>query len=250
MSGWASTPIYYVAMGFLCGVVGFRLGWRLPGRVALPLLQGTFGFFAFAASWRVVGPHRAALAELGWVLGTTVVALYVFRAEPAHVDERVWRAATYRREMLRWLRSGHGPESRPSATVVRHLAELAIYLAAALVSGNLLALMLGAVLLNYMNAYVARLLSVAKNGWSVGALAWNVWSIVRVAAYVALGVAATAPLAARWGYPALPGAVDPYWIAGGIGVLLDLLLKLSLSKVCGRRLRAALDWDRLATEDG
>lgn len=251
MNGWAGTHFYYVVLGVLCGGVGFRLGWRLQSRLGLPISQAILGYLGYVAAWRGVGPARALLVEAGWVVGTTAVALYVFRrTSEAEVDARVWRAARYREEMYAWLRSGRGPESRPLVTVGRHVAELTVYVAAALVSANFLAMVLGAALLNYMNAYVASLLRVARRPLTVGLLGWNVWSVVRVTAYVLIGVAATAPLASYAGYPVWPGMFDRYWIAGGIGVALDLLLKLALSRPCGRRLGAALDPAALAADRG
>ena len=255
MSGWAGTHFYYVVLGALCGAIGFRLGWRIPPRAGLPfglpLTQAVFGYLGFVATWRGLGPSRALLVELGWALGTSAVALYVFRhTSEEEVDARVWRAARYRNEMFAWLRSGRGFASRPLATAGRHLVELAVYLAVALISANFLAMILGAALLNYMNAYVASLLRAARQPFTVALLGWNVWSVIRVVAYVLLGVAATGPLAKLGGYPVWPGMFDAYWLAGGIGVAVDLLLKLILSRPCGRRLGAAIDPAALTADGG
>ncbi len=59
-----------------------------------------------------------------------------------------------------------------------------------------------------------------------------------------LGSAAAAPLAAVAGYPD-PGGSSALWIAGGAGVLLDVTLKLALSRACGARLAAAVDLQRV-----
>jgi len=228
-------------MGLLCGVVGFRIGWRSRNRVVLPLFQTLLGGFAFFASWRASGAISAAVAETGWALGTTLVSIAHFRREPRFVDAMVPRARPYRAAMFAWLRSGRGPESHPLATLGQHARELALYVAVALLTANLLALAMGAMLLNYMNAYVARLLDAARDPWTVRLLGWNCWSLFRVAAYIVLGSACTAPLAARAGYPALDGEVRTLLWLGGAGVLLDLLLKLALSRPLGRRLAGALD---------
>ena len=72
-------------------------------------------------------------------------------------------------------------------------------------------------------------------------MAWNSWSVVRVLAYVVLGAACAAPLAGLLGYPADPLEIRRLLQLGGIGVALDLVLKLLLSRPCGRLLAAAVD---------
>ncbi|MHC4990576.1 MAG: hypothetical protein ACYTGC_06305 [Planctomycetota bacterium] len=241
VESFAQSPAYFVVLGLLCGLVGFRLGWRSARASLLPLIQGLFGFVAFATAWRGGGAIPGALAVGAWAVGTTLYALPVFLRHPQETDRRVWRARPYREQMLDWLRTGKGPETRPLATARAHLYELAAYLAAATLTVNLLSIVLGALLLNYMNAYVSRLLVAARRAWTVRLLSWNVWSVIRVAAYVMLGSAAAAPAAALLGYPSPPGQAEWLLWTGGAGVVLDFALKLSLSRPCGRLLGAAID---------
>ena len=111
----------------------------------------------------------------------------------------------------------------------------------AIVSANLLSIVMGAILLNYMNAYVATLLRAAKRTGPVLLLAWNVWSIARVAAYIVIGAAAGAPVLRLMGRGVDPGTIRSLTIAGGTGVVVDLLLKVTLSRPCGRALASAVD---------
>ena len=147
----------------------------------------------------------------------------------------------YRAAMLDWLSTGRGPESVPLATAAQHARELIRYLAAAVLTANLASLAMGAALLNMMNAYVATLLRAARKPAVVIALAWNVWSIVRVAAHVALGAAAASPLLGLMGMRRDAGTVRMLAIAGAVGVAADLVLKLALSRFCGRILSRAVD---------
>ena len=240
-AGLVQNPLYHCVLGLLCGFVGFRLGWRTGQRIALPTVQGLLGFLAFAASWRAGGPFFGTLAVGGWAVGTSLISIPVFKSERQRIDEIVVRARAYRESMLAWLRSGRGPEAEPLATARAHLWELGLYLLAAVISANLLSLVLGAVLLNYMNAYVAALLLAARDRWRVRLLAWNSWILVRVAAYVLLGSACAAPLAGYLGHPAPGWQVRWLLAVGGMGVALDLVLKLLLSRSCGRLLAGALD---------
>jgi hypothetical protein len=143
--------------------------------------------------------------------------------------------------MLSWLETGRGPETRPLETAGRHLRELLWYTAAAIATANFGSIAMGALLLNEMNAYVATLLRAARRTGRVLLLAWNVWSVVRVAAYVLIGAAAAAPLLRLAGWSVEPPAVRVLAAIGAIGAVVDLALKLALSRPWGRLLGSAID---------
>jgi hypothetical protein len=240
-AAWATTPAYFLVFAFLCGAVGFRLGWRFHHRVALLAAQSAFGWMAFLLAWAMVGTGWAAVSVGAWALGTTFTSIYVFLGHPAEADERVIRAAAYRASMLRWLESGEGPDAHPRAILLRHAREAIWYTAAAIATANLASIAMGAFLLNEMNAYVATLLRAGKRTGRVLLLSWNVWSIVRVVAYVMIGAAASAPLLRLAGWRVDEGAVRTLAIAGAAGLALDVVLKLTLRAACGRALRPAVD---------
>jgi len=240
-AAWASTPPYFVVFAFLCGIVGFRVGWRLGTRLGLPIAQAALGWVAFLLAWSIVGPVWAAVAVLSWALGTSLASIYVFLGHPKETDERVVRAARYRASMLDWLQTGAGPESRPLGTVREHLREAIWYTAAAMATANLGSIAMGAILLNYMNAYVATLLRAATRTTPVLLLAWNVWSLVRVLSYVLIGAAAAAPVLRLSGWSVDTEATLGLAVSGAAGVVLDLVLKLLLSRPCGRMLAGAVD---------
>ena len=104
-ASWALTPSYFLVFAFLCGVVGFRIGWRMKHRFALPLAQGFLGWLMFLLAWTTVGAGWSAASVGAWAIGTTVASVYVFLGHPKETDERVIRAAEYRVSMLAWLES-------------------------------------------------------------------------------------------------------------------------------------------------
>lgn len=240
-ASWALTPPYFLIFAFLCGVAGFRVGWRLGNRVALPIAQAALGWVAFLLAWSIVGAGWAAVSVLFWALGTTLASIYVFIGHPKETDERVLRAAAYRASMLGWLQTGAGPESRPIQTARQHLREAIWYTAAAVATANLGSIAMGAILLNYMNAYVATLLRAATRTTRVLFLAWNVWSLVRVASYVLIGAAAAAPMLRFSGWRGDTDGTLTLAATGAAGVVLDLVLKLTLSRPCGRLLATGVD---------
>lgn len=235
--------LYPPVLGLLCGLVGFRIGWRIGRRSALPAVQTALGVVAFGSVWRSAGLLDATVAVAGWAVGTTLISLVTFHGRPARTDEVVLGARAYRDEMVAWLRGGRGFPT--AVTARRHLWELAGYLAAAVATANVLALALGAVLLNKMNAWVAAVLRHARRPVAAALLAWNVWSVVRVASYVALGAACAVPLGRALGLPADPHEVRGLVTFGALGVVADLALKLALSGAAGRALAAAVDVERL-----
>ncbi len=242
-ASWALTPPYFLVFAFLCGIAGFRVGWRFGSKPALPLVQGVLGWVAFLVTRAIVGEPWAAASVGAWALGTTLASVYVFTGQPLKTDERVFRAAAYRESMLAWLVTGRGPEIRPLATAGQHLRELIWYTAAAVATANLASIALGAALLNEMNAYVATLLRAAKRTGTVLLLAWNIWSIVRVGAYVLIGAAAAEPLLRLWGWRVDTSTSLRLASVGAAGAFLDLILKIALSRPCGRALASAIELD-------
>lgn len=240
-AAWATTPAYLCVFAFLCGVVGFRIGWRFHHRFALPLVQGVLAWTAFLLASRRLGPGWAAASVGAWALGTTVASVYVFLGRPEDTDARVMRAAEYRASMLAWLESGVGPEAHPLAMIRRHGREAIAYTVAATATANLASLVMGAVLLNTMNAYVATLLRAGKRTGRVLLLGWGLWSVVRVAAYVAIGAGASAPMLRLAGWRVDTKTAASLAIAGAAGLVLDVVLKLTISRPCMRALGAAVD---------
>src|SRR5260221_8460511 len=88
-ASWALTPPYYLLFAFLCGVAGFRVGWRVGNRVALPLVESALGWVAFLLAWTMVGPIWAAASVFAWASGTSAASVYVFVGHPKETDERV-----------------------------------------------------------------------------------------------------------------------------------------------------------------
>ena len=238
---WALSPGYFLVLAFVAGVVGFRIGWRMKSRLVLPVSQALLGWVAFLFAWTTVGAFWSAAAVGAWAIGTTLASVFVFVGRPEATDLRVIRATEYRASMLEWLESGRGPEASVLSTIVRHLREAIWYTAAAIATANLASLVMGAILLNFMNAYVATLIRAARRPGLVVLLAWNLWSVVRVAAYVMIGAGASAPMLRLFGRAVDTEAATALVVAGSIGLGLDVALKLALSRSAARLLRGAID---------
>jgi hypothetical protein len=114
--------------------------------------------------------------------------------------------------------------------------------ALSLATASAVSISMGAVLMNYMDFYVASLGRAGAPGWAVVVLGWQPWAICRVAAFCILGVVLAEPLLSRllrYPYPGLGAARRWIAIAGGL-ILADWALKAALAPAWGRWLRPLL----------
>jgi hypothetical protein len=132
-------------------------------------------------------------------------------------------AGEYAAQMAVWARAGVGCESDPACFVPQHLLHAVAFVVGSVATAGLAGLAFAAVLFGWMGAYAAALATASGAPVAAAALAWHPWAVVRVAAYLSLGVALAEPLA-RHGLPALPGRGR--WVAFGVtGLVADIALK-------------------------
>lgn len=146
------------------------------------------------------GQSRAAIGiALLWALAftaSTVAAASVFRAAAA---QSIWHMAQFREEMLRWIATGQGAEGSIRIFLPRVAIEYVLVLVLSALSQGTAGLLLGGLLLGYMNGYVGWVVSHADPATApilTAATAWPPWSVCRVISFVLAGTAA-----ALWGYP-------------------------------------------------
>ncbi len=146
-------------------------------------------------------PGRAAVLALAWAVALSAAAVAAAARSPESVPRGIWHAAEYRDDMLRWIATGEGAEGSIGRFLPRVLAEYVLVLALAAVSAGALGLLLGAVLLGYMNGYVGWVIANAdpRTGALAAAfIAWPPWPMARVVSFILAGTAG-----ASWGYARL-----------------------------------------------
>lgn len=186
---------------FLVGatLASYLLGFAVGFRLLLPLLNTAPGYLFLMVRLRR-GERMAALGGMFlWagsliVLGTLMCALFPQRAETIIIN-----GAAYRDTMLHWVETGEGEESHPSQFIPKHALHLGLYVPIALLTAGAGGMLMGSVLTNYMDFFVASLALRSSSPWLVAALAWFPWSLLRVAGYVILGVLAAEPILHRLG---------------------------------------------------
>lgn len=89
---------------------------------------------------------------------------------PEAAEAAVLRGESYRAEMMTWLATGEGAEGDPGPFLPFHLQRLPLFLPLSLLSGGALGLVMGAVMVNSMDFFVASC-ALASSGVPA-ALAW------------------------------------------------------------------------------
>jgi putative flippase GtrA len=148
---------------------------------------------------------------------------------------------------VRWISTGAGPEGNIRLFLPRVLIEFALVLLLSAVSAGTVGLLLGAILLAYMNGYVGWVAANADprvGPLAAALIAWPPWSAARVASFICAGTAA-----AIWGHPRLfarsrtnvPRASVRRLLLLAVGLLLlDIFLKWWLAPLWREWLRTLL----------
>ncbi|HXK08809.1 MAG TPA: hypothetical protein VMT70_04105 [Vicinamibacteria bacterium] len=225
-------------------VVSYPLGLALGQPWLLPVLNALPAYLVLVHRLRKGERGGAVRATLWWAATVAVVGTVAFVWWPEPLGRLVVHGPAYKSEMFRWIRTGHGTEGDIRLFLPEHLVHLGAFLVVGLGTGSAGAILMGAVLMNYMSYYVASLAKAGVPSWAVTLLGWQPWAIARVAAFATLGVLLAEPLLTL----VFPSAKErlkattraAYVVAAMSGLLTDWFLKFLLAPTWGRWLRALL----------
>jgi hypothetical protein len=228
MRSW-SLALYLAVAAAASVAAGVYLG----NRWWLPLLNTLLAYPIYA--YLVI--HREYGRAVGWMLfwafflSVSMITLVVLAPETARAA--VLRGAEYKKEMFDWIRTGQGAESDPSRFIPQHLLHYGAFAAASLLSGGALGLLMGCVLLNYMNFYVGSLIYHGVPPLTVLLYGWPVWSILRVAGFIVTAVGLSdiffAKVLRRDGWDS--GAAKKALAIGFVLIVADMMLKAFLAPI-------------------
>ena len=215
-----------------CAIILSR--W-INNKAALPVLTTISVYFPFLLEAQVSLLHGMVLL-LFWAMLQSILVLYFSFRDPAAMANLIWNAEEYTQRMLLWIESGEFPEGSARSVLYVHLKQMLMYCLLAFGSANMLSLMLGSALLNYMNYYVAQLASGSRKKLLAFCIGWNPWSIVRVIAFLYLGIVFGAPslslfLPIEFSFSAMA------LIPGILGILFDVAVKILVAPSWSRKLR-------------
>jgi hypothetical protein len=189
-------------------------------------------------------PRFAASLALAWAVALSVSTVVAAAVSPDAAMRAIWHAGPYRDEMLYWIATGSGAEGSIGRFLPRVLIEYALVLAFSAATAGVGALLLGSLLLGYMNGYVGWVVAHADPRATplvAALLAWPPWSMARVVSFVLAGTAA-----ATWGYTRIfdrkgeKPSVGPILTASLVLLAADILLKWRMAPVWRGFLRALL----------
>jgi hypothetical protein len=142
--------------------------------------------------------------------------------------------------MFAYVATGHGEETEPVRFLPRHAIDLALFVVVSLATGGLLGLAMGSVLVGYMSYYVGSLAAGAAP-MRAALLGWPPWAILRVVAFVLIGVVTARPLLGRLAGRDLRSPVERrLLLAAAVLLLLDVALKTALAAEWAALLRPCL----------
>jgi hypothetical protein len=216
----------------VAAVAGVAFGFAIGNAYALPLIQAALAYPFFRADVRALRGRRALARMLVWAAALSFALVLAALLVPERAASIVLRGAAYRDEMFAWIRTGVGAETDPSRFLKEHALHLAAFSVLALVSGGFLSLALGALLLNYMNFYVAELVLRLDPLFPAILVAWPLYAMVRVAGFITISIALAhlsfALLARRAPDRAF---FFRYFYAGLVLVAFDAALKIVLAPI-------------------
>jgi hypothetical protein len=209
----------------------------------VPFLNVAPAFPFMIASLRRGRVAEAIWRMLIWAAALAVCATTISYLATAESGRLFLRGESYRREMFEFLVSGYGPEGNIRLFLPQHLAHAAVFCALALATGALLAMPLGAMLMNYMSYYIGALGAASAHPWKAMALAWVPWALVRIGGFVTLGVVLGAPVLGGLFKFEYRLRSQIHWIVwAGAALVADVLLKWALAPSWREMIRNAAGW--------
>ena len=227
----------------LATLVCYAIGWAIGVPVLLPILN-TLSSFPFMVLALKRGDLRLAVARmLLWALTMGVAATLLSYARPAQTGTLFLRGEAYQKEMFGWVLTGQGAESTPSQFIPQQIGHAVLFSGLALATGGVVAMPMGAVLMNYMGHYVGVLAATSRQPALTMILGWHPWAVIRVISFVILGVVLSVPLLSKVGkFRVDQGTARTLLIAAGTGLLADIVLKTLLAPAWQRLLLRVVGW--------
>ncbi len=227
----------------LTTVASYAAGWAVGVPLAVPVFN-TLASFPFMVAALRRGDLRLALARmLLWALSMAVCATLFSYVRPAQTDALFIRAGAYRAEMFAWVITGQGAESSPSQFIPQQLEHAALFSALAIATGGVLAMPMGAVLMNYMGHYVGTLAGASRRPVLTMILGWHPWAVIRIVSFVVIGVVLSAPVWSGLARARVDRLLARRLLTyAAAGLVVDIALKTLLAPAWQRLLLRTVGW--------
>jgi hypothetical protein len=232
-----------LALIVVATILSYALGWLIGIPALVPVLNTLASFPFMVAALRRGHVRRAIARMLLWALTLGVCATLLSYVQPWRTDRLFLRGASYRTEMFAWVMTGRGAESTPSQFIPQQALHASVFALLAAASGGVLAMPMGAVLMNYMGHYVGTLAASSARPVTTMVLGWHPWAVIRIVSFVTIGVSLSAPLLARVGRFTVDwraAAAPLMWASAGL--VIDVVMKWLLAPAWQRLLLRVVGW--------
>jgi hypothetical protein len=210
--------------------VGTALGYAVGNRFLYPFLCVLPAYMAMVFLLKAGRRRRAVAAMVVWAIGLGFAGTFFTAAAPERAAAITLNGENYRDEMFGWIRTGEGPEGDVSQFLPQHALHSGLFALLSLATASALSMLFGTILMNYMSFYVGSLVITSEFPQMIYPLGWPVWAIVRVVAFVILGVVLAEPLLGRlFSYRWTIRDLAPFLVAGMGGLIADALMKWLLA---------------------
>jgi len=213
-------------------LASYPVGWVIGIPAVVPFLNAAVPWWQMARALRAGRTRRAVAVMLIWAvtMGVTATSMAALGWSRTRDGRDLFLRPSYRGEMIAWVLTGQGAEGEPAVFVPRHLGYAAVFSAAAVATGGVLAMPMGAVLMNQMGDYVGTMAAMSAHPWTSAVLGWHPWAVVRVTGFVMIGVVLSGVLLSRVQRFPFSLRADRRWLLMGAAlVILDILLKWTLA---------------------
>ncbi len=231
------------ALIVIATAASYVLGWLIGRPWLVPILNTAASYPFMVAALRRGDVNVAIGRMLVWAAALAVGATLLSYARPSATDSLFLRGESYRIEMFRWVVTGVGAESTPSVFIPQQTGHAALFALLAIASGSLLAMPMGAVLMNYMGHYVGTLAAASRHPAVTMALGWHPWAVIRIVSFVVIGVVLSVPLLSLAGASRVSWRAARPLVAWALaGLVLDVVLKTLLAPAWHRLLLRVVGW--------
>ena len=235
----AVAPPAIVAATALSYLAAFAIGIPL----FVPFLNVAAGFPFMVLSLKRGQTGEAIWRMLIWAAALAVCATLISYFATTDAARLFLHGESYRAEMFEFIRTGQGAEGNIRVFLPQHALHAVAFSLLAIATGAVLAMPLGAFLMNYMAYYVGALAAASVHPWIALVLAWVPWAVIRVMSFVTLGVVLSGPVLSRLGgFPYRLADQRRWLVLAACGLLVDIAMKWALAPWWRHLLRAAAGW--------
>jgi hypothetical protein len=165
------------------------LSFLLANPWATPFLGAAGAYPSFISGIRSKQYSRVAILMLVWGVFQSIAVGLASAWFPETAAVTIARGPAAAAELFHWIETGEGAEGSIRLFLPIHLRNYVVFCGLCCLTVSSAALLFGTYMLNYMNFYVAQLVTASAHPALALVVGWPIWSILRVIGFILTGVA-------------------------------------------------------------